>query len=162
VTQSSLGDPVKPGAGLEDPAERALAARPGPASAGPGLTAAVLLRGAYGAALCCAPGSVLTLAGGRSAAASPRTRAVARVLGARHLAQALVSAARPSPAVLILGAAVDVLHSASMLALAAVDRPRRRLGLTDSVIAGAFAAGGFAIGGRPLTVSPPGSLRARR
>jgi hypothetical protein len=162
VTQSSLGDPVRPGAGLEDPVQPSLVTRPGLASAGPGLTAVVLLRGAYGVALCCAPGPMISLVAGGGASPNPGARAVARVLGARHLAQAVLSAARPTPAVLSLGAGVDVLHSASMLALAAVDRPRWRLGLTDGVIAGAFAASGFAAVGRSLAASSAGSLRARR
>jgi hypothetical protein len=119
---------------------------PGPELARWDLGPAVLVRAAYGAALCCAPGMMLRLEGGPSAAASPGARAVARVLGGRHLAQAVLSAARPTPAVLALGVAADVLHSASMIALAALDRPRRRLGLTDSLMAAAFAAAGW-----PLT-----------
>jgi hypothetical protein len=42
--------------------------------------------------------------------------------------------------VLVLGAQVDLLHSASMLGLGVIDGPRRRIGLTDGVIAAAFAA----------------------
>jgi NAD(P)-dependent dehydrogenase (short-subunit alcohol dehydrogenase family) len=101
-----------------------------------------LVRGAYGIALCCAPGPLIRLSG--SADDDPRARAVAWVLGARHLVQAAVTASRPSPAVVALGAGADVLHSASMLALAAADAPRRRLGLTDGLIAAAFAAEGIA------------------
>jgi hypothetical protein len=103
-----------------------------------------LVRAAYGVALCCAPGPVLRLEGGPAAGASPGARAVARVLGGRHIVQAVASAMRPTPAVLALGAGTDVLHSASMIALAALDRPRRRLGLSDSLMAAAFAASGWA------------------
>jgi hypothetical protein len=53
----------------------------------------------------------------------------------------------PSPG-LTLGAGTDVLHSASMIALAALDRPRRRLGLSDGLVAAAFAAGGWALARR--------------
>jgi hypothetical protein len=47
--------------------------------------------------------------------------------------------------VLALGAGTDVLHSASMIVLAALDRPHRRLGLSDGLMAAAFAAGGWAL-----------------
>jgi hypothetical protein len=117
----------------------------GPASADWVLGAVTLVRAAYGAALCCAPGPMLRLEGGPGAAASPGARAMARILGGRHLVQAVLSATRPTPAVLAAGAGTDVLHSASMIALAALDRPRRRLGLSDSLVAAAFAAGGWAL-----------------
>ena len=112
------------------------------------LGGATLARAAYGAALCCAPGPMLRLEGGPGAGASPGARTVARILGGRHVVQAALSAMRPTPAVLALGAGTDVLHSASMLALAALDRPRRRLGLSDSLVAAAFAAGGCALARR--------------
>jgi hypothetical protein len=112
--------------------------------------APVLLRGAYGLALCAAPGAVLGLAGGPPA--GRRGRIVARVLGVRQLAQAVVSEAALAPctgvesrtALLVLGAAVDALHAASMLGLAVFDAPRRRAGLADGVIALAFAADALA------------------
>jgi hypothetical protein len=109
------------------------------------LAVAAGLRAAYGAALCCAPGVMLRLEGGAEASSAPHARAVARVLGGRHLAQAFLSVARPVPAILALSAGTDMLHSASMLALGALDRPRRRLGLTDGLIAAAFAAAGWAL-----------------
>jgi hypothetical protein len=121
----------------------------------------VIVRGAYGAVLCVAPGTLIRLAGGRPDA---RTCGIGRVLGARHLAQAALSAARPTPAVLVLGAEVDLLHSASMLALGILDAPRRRIGLTDAVLAAAFAADELltarrrAAGARPArAVGAPGS-----
>lgn len=52
-----------------------------------------------------------------------RERIVCRVLGGRHLVQALVTATLP---VRRLGVAVDVLHGASMAVLAAVGPPRFR------------------------------------
>jgi hypothetical protein len=140
----------------------ALAARPGGAAAGaaPGgaaLAAATILRAAYGAALCCAPGAMLRLEGGAGADSDPQARAVARVLGGRHLAQALLTAARPTPAILALGAGSDVLHSASMVALGLLDQPRHRLGLTDGLIAASFAAAGASLARRrAAAVSAPG------
>ncbi|HEY3976724.1 MAG TPA: hypothetical protein VGM79_05585 [Streptosporangiaceae bacterium] len=124
------------------------------------LGAATVARAGYGAALCCAPGRMLRLEGGAGAEASPGARAVARVLGGRHLAQAVLSAARPTPAVLALGAGTDVLHSASMMALAALDRPRRRLGLSDSLLAAAFAAGGWALTRRAAAHPAPAPAAA--
>jgi hypothetical protein len=117
-------------------------------------TAPVLLRGAYGLALCAAPGTLIRLAGGPPA--TPRDRAVARVLGVRQLAQAVVSAAALSPGgapggravVLTLGAEVDALHAASMLALALADPPRRRAGQPAGGLAPRYA-------GRPPSRRPP-------
>lgn len=99
-------------------------------------------RAAYGAALIAAPGAALRAATGLSAGC--RARWVVRVLGARHLAQAVVTVAAPQPDVLAAGAGVDVCHAASMLALAAADRQVRRAGLTDAVIALVMASAGAA------------------
>jgi hypothetical protein len=122
---------------------------------GAALAAATLARVAYGAALCCAPGPMLALAGGSGADASPAARTVARVLGGRHIAQAVLSAARPTPAVLALGAGTDVLHSASMMVLAALDRPRRHPALADSLVAAAFAAAGCALARHSRVATAP-------
>jgi hypothetical protein len=140
-----------PAAGPPEPEPPEVTAPAGGPSA-PELTAA-LLRGAYGLALCCAPGLIIRLAGG--VVATPGDRAVGRVLGVRHVAQAVVSLARPTPAVLALGAGADVLHSASMVALAALDRPRRRLGCTDALIAAAFAAAGGTLAARRAAAAGP-------
>jgi hypothetical protein len=106
------------------------------------------VRAGYGGALLIAPGPVI-----RAAARGPdgpRARAVARVLGARHLLQAaLTTAAGWSPESLWVGVAVDLMHAASMAALAA-DRRVRRLTLTDALLEATFAAaGGSAARPRP-------------
>jgi hypothetical protein len=105
---------------------------------------AVLLqavRAVYGAALLLVPGRVIRACTGNQAGA--RTRAVARVLGARHLAQVAVTAGSgPSAESLGLGAAVDIAHAASMAVLALADRRLRRVTLTDALIETAFAAAG--------------------
>jgi hypothetical protein len=109
-----------------------------------------VLRGAYGVALCAAPGAVLGLAGGPPA--SRRARTVARVLGVRQLLQAVAAEAALAPGtgsedrvmLLAVGALVDTLHAASMLGLAVLDPPRRRAGLADGLIALAFAADALA------------------
>lgn len=132
---------------------------PGAAPDGAALAAATGLRAAYGAALCCVPGVMLRLEGGAGASSDPHARAVARVLGGRHLAQAFLSAARPAPAILALGAGTDMLHSASMVALGVLDGPRRRLGLTDGLIAAAFAAAGWALARRRRAGADPAAAR---
>lgn len=97
-------------------------------------------RAGYGGALLIAPGPVIRLVAGRPAGS--RARAVARVLGARHLLQAALTAAAPDGPSLGIGAAVDLVHAASMAALALADRPARRLALSDALIESAFAAAG--------------------
>lgn len=71
-----------------------------------------------------------------------RAHTVDRLLGARQLVQAVVSQAVPTERVLVLGAAVDLLHAASMLAVAGVSGPRRRAALAESVAALGFATAG--------------------
>jgi hypothetical protein len=80
-----------------------------------------VVRAGYGAALLLLPGPVIRLCTGRPA--GHRTRNVARVLGARHLVQAAVTAGSgPSAESLGIGAAIDITHAASMAGLAAADR----------------------------------------
>ncbi len=65
-----------------------------------------------------------------------RERAVIRILGARHLAQ---FAAAQRGHRLLGGPALDALHAASMLGLAAVSRRYRRSALVSAAGATAFA-----------------------
>lgn len=67
---------------------------------------------------------------------------VARILGVRHLTQALVSSVRPSPAVLATGVWIDAVHSVTALALARADRDRVRPGLIDAAVAASWAIAG--------------------
>lgn len=67
-----------------------------------------------------------------------KVRAVARVLGIRHVVQAGLTYSA-GPDLHVLGADVDLLHSASMLLLAAVARSHRRAALTSAAIAATFA-----------------------
>ncbi len=100
-----------------------------------------VVRASYGGALLIVPGPLIRAATGRPA--GPRARAVARVLGARHLLQAaLTTAAASSSPSLGIGAAVDLAHAASMAALAVADRQVRRLTLSDALIESTFAAAG--------------------
>jgi hypothetical protein len=104
-------------------------------------------RACYGAALLSAPGLALGLVTGQ--APSNRARAVVRILGARHLAQAALTMWRPRRTVLAAGAGIDGCHAASMLALAVARPGLRRAGLADAVAAGAFTATGAAFASTP-------------
>jgi hypothetical protein len=99
-------------------------------------------RACYGAVLLLMPGRVIAAATGR--AASRRACVVARVLGARHLAQAVVCGLLPTRPVIAAGATADELHAASMLALSAIAPGVRRAVLADAVTATALAAAGEA------------------
>lgn len=118
------------------------------------------VRACYGTVLLCVPGPALGLSTGQPP--SPRARAVARILGARHLAQAVLTLWRPSPAVFLAGAGVDACHAASMLALAAADRGLRHAGLADACAATAFTAtgavlgAGAGVGAAVTSARPPG------
>ncbi|MEU3453395.1 hypothetical protein ABZ671_07305 [Micromonospora sp. NPDC006766] len=104
-----------------------------------------LARLVWGATLVVAPRQVLRRWGHPSGLAV----GTLRVLGVRHLAQAAMTLRRPVPAVLVAGAAADLLHATSALALAAVDRRQRRLALLDSAIAGGWAVLDLCVARRP-------------
>ena len=97
-------------------------------------------RALYGAALLAAPEPILTAVTG--VVPSVRARRVTRLLGARHVAQAAVSASARQR-MLAVGAAADCLHAASMLILAATGRRMRRAELADAAIAGLLTAVGL-------------------
>jgi hypothetical protein len=82
---------------------------------------------------------------------SRRACAVGRLLGARHLLQAAICGAVPTRWLIRAGAAADLVHAASMLALAGEDTDLQPALVTDAGIATAFAAAGGAFlrtGGR--------------
>lgn len=110
-----------------------------------------LIRGAYGLVLLGAPGLLPRLA---CRPGDRRVQDVARVLGARQLAQAALTAPAPSAATLALGAETDLAHALSMLGLALADRRRRRLGCADAAVAAIFAAAGVAAA-RQVQAAPP-------
>ena len=117
--------------------------------------APVAARVVYGAALLLAPDAVIgTVAG---APPGDAVRRLGRVLGARHLAQALLTADRPVRRALKLGALVDLLHLASMLGLAVVVPRHRRCALLDAAAAAAWAAAGMCA---PRSGAPGGSRTA--
>ena len=108
-----------------------------------------LARAGYGAALLCAPGPMIGVVTGQPP--SRRARQVARVLGVRHLAQAVITALNPGPEVVALGVVVDLLHAASMFAFAAIVPDLRGAELAD-----ALAATSLAVPSRPCLPSAEG------
>jgi hypothetical protein len=106
----------------------------------PRLRAVTGLRIGWGAALIVAPRPLLR---GLARVDQPADRVavgVLRVLGVRHVGQAVAETLGPQPVVRYLGIAVDGLHALTAVGLAAVDRRWRRGALTDTVIAALFAA----------------------
>lgn len=70
-----------------------------------------------------------------------RSATVVRILGARHLVQSAVISLAPRSVFLHRGgAAVDMLHAATMVILALTDGRRRKAALADAAAAGIFAA----------------------
>jgi len=112
-----------------------------------------LARVVYGLSLVAAPNPLLHMISGQRA--TPRERALTRVLGARLLAQGAVTDVRPDAVSVALGAEVDLVHAASMLVWAAVDRQSRRLTLMSAALAGLFAAAGAAQARRTPAVAAP-------
>jgi len=105
------------------------------------LSVLTAVRAAWGTLLLLAPASVLDLVSDGNVDRS--ARAVARVLGARELAQAmLIGPDRPRSWVLV-GAAVDAAHASTMVTLAVLRADRRRLATGSALAAGSFARAGL-------------------
>jgi hypothetical protein len=100
-------------------------------------------RAGWGGALLFVPAVALRLGGPDFATA--RAAGIARVLGARHLAQAAVTMLAPSPAVAGLGAVVDGLHAGGNLVVSAASPHWRRAAAVDAGITAAFAVAGWAL-----------------
>lgn len=101
------------------------------------------VRAAYGTVVFAAPRRVLGRYAGHPA--DRRVGWVGRVLGTRHVVQAVLSSGSPTPAVLLLGAEADLAHAASAVGLAAADRSWRQAGWIEAAIAASFAATGIAL-----------------
>lgn len=100
-----------------------------------------IARAAYGLTLISAPARVLRAYGGDPT--DENTIAAARVLGGRHVLQAIVTGDHPGSIRRIGGAVVDALHAASMFAIAQSNpSERRRPALIDGSVAAAFAVAG--------------------
>lgn len=100
----------------------------------PDLARAVRL--AWGAALIAAPRPLISLV----AEPSPGAELTARVLGVRHLLMVPLMGRPDDRLRRGISAGVDALHSASMVALAALDRDERVLAGTDAALAAAMGA----------------------
>lgn len=122
------------------------------------------VRAGYAATLLCSPGPVTRAAAGNPAGPGRGLDDVARVLGARHALQAVITAADPSTGTLHLGAATDAAHAASMAMLAARSRRWRRAGLADMLAASTFAVLGLGVAAAQREVShaaSPQDIRQR-
>ena len=106
-----------------------------------------LARAGWGCALLLAPERVLRL-GGRPAP-PPALVTAARILGARQVLQALVTARWPTGSVARASAVVDCLHAATDLGYAAVTARQRPIALLDAAIAAGLAAHGWRDRHRP-------------
>ena len=100
-----------------------------------------LIRAGWGVVLLAAPNDVLDHIHGVQV--DRKALVVTRILGARHLSQALLSGLNPGPEVLAAGVWVDTVHSATALSLAMIDRRRARGGVTDAVVAASWAGLGW-------------------
>jgi hypothetical protein len=100
----------------------------------PPATAAWIALAGWGLGMAAAPRRIAGLTGG----ADPPP-AVVRVLGVRRLLQEVVLLVRPSPAVVLGAAAVDVLHATSMLAAVRLWPRYRRAELTSAAVSVASA-----------------------
>src|SRR4051794_23238306 len=113
-----------------------------------------LVRAGWAGVLLLAPRRILRVAGCQQVPAASVT--VARVLGARHLVQAVVSAAAPSGGVAGLGAVVDTLHAASCAGLAPMSpRGRRPVFLDAGIQSGLAPARRAAAPPPPRPPAPP-------
>lgn len=101
---------------------------------------------ATGLALLLRAERIAAAAGRRAGRPDPR---IVRVLGARQVAQAVLTLVRPTSAVLALGAAVDASHAASMVALAGASPRFRRPALASATVAGVAVGVGAALARRP-------------
>jgi hypothetical protein len=94
------------------------------------------VRAGYGAALLFQPG---VLAAATGAPPTTPLTLVARLLGARHVAQSVAMLARPDERVLVIGTATDTAHATSDFLFARAGLAARAA-TADAVVACAFAA----------------------
>ena len=98
------------------------------------------MRTCWGLALLITPRPVLRAVGRVDRPVPRATLVTIRVLGVRHLIQALVEAVGPWPSVGYLGAGADGLHALGDVGLAVAAPRWRRGALIDTTIAAVFAA----------------------
>jgi hypothetical protein len=95
-----------------------------------------------GGVLMISPEAALTVVSGETP--DRRARIFARVLGARHIIQAVALWLVPTPGASRVGAAIDAAHGLSTLWLLALPN-RRRLAQLNCLSAGSFALAGLAL-----------------
>lgn len=100
------------------------------------------VRGSYGLVVVAFPARVVRSYSARPP--RPRAITVARVLGARHVVQAVASVGSPSADARLLGVEADLLHALSAVGLTLLDRRWRRGGVIEALLALLFAAAGVA------------------
>lgn len=99
-----------------------------------------LVRAAWGTVLLTAPD--IFADSSRSRRSGTAARRTIQVLGGRQVIQAALTTRRPSTAVLAAGVATDVLHAASMVALAIVDARWRNRAAASAALGALFAVSG--------------------
>lgn len=109
------------------------------------LSADSLARGVWGALLLLDPGLPLRLGGGQD---SRTVSAAMRVLGARHLVESVVLARSPTTRARRAVDTLDLLHAASMLALARARPEVRRDALLSAASASILVALSLSAGKR--------------
>ena len=123
---------------------------PAARTASPVLAVLQLARAVLGVACLTVPSRTAALMGAGKTGTAIR---VARILGARHIAQGLATGVHPPGTVLALGAEADATHAATMLALGMISRRWRRPAMRDALIAAALAGAGLAAA---RSAPPPG------
>jgi hypothetical protein len=101
------------------------------------IPSAAIVRGVWGAVLLADPGLPLRVGGGRQAR---EVILAMRLLGARHLAEAVILARSGSPGTRRAIVAVDLLHAATMLGLARARADLRRDALLSAASASVLVA----------------------
>jgi hypothetical protein len=101
-----------------------------------------IARAVYGVFLLVASDTVVeTVTGERSRAAT-----VGRIIGMRHVLQALTLGWTRSRGWVDVGAGIDAIHALSMLVLAVFSDRYRRLAALDAAVAGSWAVSGWLAG----------------
>ena len=100
-----------------------------------------LARAVWGTSLLLAPGQAIRAVSGETA--DRASKITGRILGFRHLTQALTIERAGTRGWLLAGAAIDATHALSMVGLATLSERYRRLAALDAVLAGGWAINGL-------------------
>jgi hypothetical protein len=98
------------------------------------MRAATVVRAVYGMILFFRPDTVI-----RTSEPVGWVTTVGRILGLRHMIQALTVERRGTRGWLVVGALLDIIHALSMVAVAALSEDHRRLAALDVVVASSWA-----------------------